>query len=274
MTAIGDSIRAVALSLQTIADAVDAIPVGEPIEPVIPAGIDCLAGTWPTGPNYPSFPIGLQPNDPDTQFMTSLLSYYDRLMAHCPDGTISMIGDSIVQDTVAGKISQFVQTFGVGGESLRRCINRIARGGLIHRAGAVVFASGINELSNFTAYGSYSAAVITDNIAYMHSGLAAQATGKWVICDILPVDEPVLCANVSANYSGMNAKIDMANTKVRNVWASSPAQVQFVGLKAQLVDGSGNLADANHIDGLHLSRAGDDIKCAGIKTALQTLGVI
>lgn len=271
MSGLGDAIRAVALSLETIADAVDAIPVGEPTEPVIPPGIDCLAGAWP--PSI-AFPIGLQPNDPDTQFMTSLLSYYDRLMAHCPNGTIMVTGDSIVQDMVAGKISQFAQTFGVGGESLRRCINRVARGGLVRRAGAVVFASGINELANFTAYGSYSAAVITDNVAYMHSGLAAQATGKWVIRDILPVDEPLLCANVSANYAGMNAKIDMANTKIRAAWATSPAQVQFVGLKAQLVDGAGNLADANHIDGMHLSRAGDDIQCAGIKSALHALGVI
>lgn len=272
MTAIGDSIRAVALSLEAIADAVDAIPVGAPVEPTIPVGVDCLAGTWPTGPNYPAFPIGLQPND--TLPTAVDLGYYDRLMAHCPDGTILITGDSIVQDLVAGKISPFAQAFGVGGESLRRCINRIARGGLIHRAGAVVFASGINELANFTAYSSYSAAVITDNIAFMHSGLAAQATGKWVIRDILPVDEPLLCNTVTANYAGMNAKIDMANTKVRNIWATSPAQVQFVGLKAQLVDGTGNLADANHIDGMHLSRAGDDIQCAGIKAALQALGVI
>lgn len=269
MTAIGDSIRAVALSLEAIATAVDNIPIGGSAPPVIPAGVDCLGGTWPSSI---SFPIGLASND--TLPTAVDLGYYDRLMAHCPDGTILVTGDSIVQDSVAGKISQFAQTFGVGGESLRRCINRIARGGLIHRAGAVVFASGINELANFTYYSPYTTAQITDNIAYMHSGLAAQATGKWVICDILPVDEPILCANVSANYSGMNAKIDMANTKVRNAWASSSAQVQFVGLKAQLVDGSGNLADANHIDGMHLSRAGDDIKCAGIKVALQALGVI
>lgn len=269
MSGLGDAIRAVALSLETIATAVDNLPVAAPVEPTIPVGVDCLAGTWPS--SIP-FPLSLFPND--TAPTAVDLGYYDRLMAHCPDGTILMTGDSIVQDTVAGKISQFAQAFGVGGESLRRCINRIARGGLIHRAGAVIFASGINELANFTGYASYSSAVITDNIAYMHSGLAAQATGKWVICDILPVDEPLLCANVSANYSGMNAKIDMANTKVRNAWASSAAQVQFVGLKAQLVDGSGNLADANHIDGMHLSRAGDDIKCAGIKTALQALGVI
>ncbi|MBB3411192.1 hypothetical protein FHT87_005145 [Rhizobium sp. BK316] len=272
MTAIGDSIRAVALSLQTIADAVDAIPVGVPTDPTIPTGIDCLAGTWPTGANYPAFPLSLYSND--TQPTSVELGYYDRLMAHCPDGTIGIWGDSTVQDMVDGKISQFVQTFGVGGESLRRCINRMARGGLVHRAGTVVFASGINELSNFTGYAPYSASVITDNVAYLHSGLAAQATGKWVIRDILPVDEPLLCANVSANYSGMNAKIDMANQKVRNVWTTSPAQVQFVGLKEQLVDSTGNLAAANHIDGMHLSRAGDDIQCAGIKAALQALGVI
>jgi hypothetical protein len=269
MSGLGDSIRSVATALETIAVAVDSLPIGGAVPSVLPIGVDCLGGTWPSAV---PFPFGLASND--TLPTAVDLSYYDRLMAHCPDGTIFITGDSIVQDSIAGKISQFAQTFGVGGESLRRCINRIARGGLIHRSGAVVFASGINELANFTYYSPYTTAQITDNIAYMHSGLAAQATGKWVICDILPVDEPLLCANVSANYSGMNAKIDMANTKVRNAWASSPAQVQFVGLKPQLVDSSGNLADANHIDGMHLSMAGDDIKCAGIKAALQALGVI
>jgi hypothetical protein len=45
-------------------------------------------------------------------------------------------------------------------------------------------------------------------------------------------------------------------------------------LKDQLIDASGNLGDAYHIDDLHLNVAGDDIQCAGIKAALQLLGVI
>ncbi len=85
---------------------------------------------------------------------------------------------------------------------------------MVPRTGAVVFASGINELSNLTGYAPYSADVITDNIAFMHSGLAAQATGKWVIRDILPVDEPGLVATVHPRYAGMNSKIDMANAKI------------------------------------------------------------
>jgi lysophospholipase L1-like esterase len=192
-------------------------------------------------------------------------------MAHCPDGTIMALGDSIVQDMVTWKIGPFVEGFGVGGESLRRCLNRLQRGGLIHRAGAVILATGINELANFAYYGPYNADQITNNLAFMHSGLAAQATGKWVVRDILPVDEPVLVANLSSNYSGMNAKIDLANQRIRAAWANSSAQVQFVELKAQLVDSSGNLADSYHIDGMHLSRAGDDIQCASIKAALQRL---
>jgi len=269
MSGLGDSIRGVALSLGAIATAVDNIPVVVGPTPVLPTGIDCLGGTWPSSIPYP---LSLFPND---TLPTSVnLGYYDRLMTHCPDGTILMIGDSITQDLCGGKISQFLQTFGVGGESLRRTINRIGRGGLINRAGAVVFASGINELSNFTSYAPYSTEVLTDNMAYMHSGMAAQATGKWIICDILPVDEDVLVANVSANYAGMNAKIDQANTKIRNTWSGSAAQVQFVSVKSQLIDGTGNLADTNHIDGMHLSVNGHNIFCNGIKSGLQNLGVI
>jgi len=269
MSGFGDSIRAVSVSLNSIATAVDNIPIVIGSIPSIPTSVDCLAGTWPSSIPYP---LSLFPND---TIPTSVnLGYYDRLMTHCPDGTILIIGDSIIQDMVASKISQFAQTFGVGGESLRRCINRIDRGGLIHRAGAVVFASGINELSNFTAYAPYSSEVLTDNIAYMHSGIAAQATGKWVVCDILPVDETLLVSTVSSNYTDMNSKIDAANTKVRNAWASSAAQVQFVSVKTQLLDGTGNLADINHIDGMHLSTNGHDIYTNGIKIGLQNLGVV
>ncbi|MBY3256459.1 hypothetical protein HFN78_27850 [Rhizobium laguerreae] len=51
--------------------------------------------------------------------------------------------------------------------------------------GAVVLATGINELANFAYYSPHSADQITNDLAPMHSGLAAQATGKWVIRDIL-----------------------------------------------------------------------------------------
>jgi hypothetical protein len=50
--------------------------------------------------------------------------------------------------------------------------------------GAVVLATGINELANFAYYSPHSAE-ITNDLASMHSGLAAQATGKWMTRDIL-----------------------------------------------------------------------------------------
>jgi hypothetical protein len=243
--------------------------MGGETAPTIPAGTECLGGVWPSSV---LFPINLFPNDLTPTAVD--LSYYDRKMWHCPDGTIIVLGDSIVQDMIGSKISRFVETFGVGGETLRRCFNRIARGGLIHRAGAVVLATGINDLANFTYNGQYTPQQLANGNAYLHAALAAQATGKWVIRDILPVDEPVLCATVNAGYAGMNVKIDLTNQAIRAAWANSAAQVAFVGLREQLVDSSGNLADANHIDGMHLSRAGDDIQCASIKAALQALGVI
>lgn len=268
MTSAADTIRAIATSLAALASSVEEIPTGGS-EPALPPAIDCLAGTWPT--QTIPYPISYPSSDVPSSAID--LNCYDRTMALCHDGTIGVWGDSLVQAMVAGKISPFVQTFGVGGETLRRCFNRLARGGLIHRAGAVVLATGINELANFACYAPYTADQITNNLAFMHSGLAAQATGKWVIRDILPIDEPVWVA-INISYSGMNAKIDLANQRIRAAWATSAAQVEFVPLKDQLVDGAGNLADAYHIDGLHLNRDGDDIQCTGIKAALRALGVI
>lgn len=183
-----------------------------------------------------------------------------------------VIGDSMVQDMVAFKMGHGVETFGVGGESLRRTINRLGRGGLITRAGAVVFASGINEISNFSAYASYSWDVVANNVAVMHQCVAAKATGKWVVRDILPVDEAVLSA-LDSRWNGMNAKITDVNARIHAAWSGSAAQVAFASPGACLLDASGQLADANHIDGLHLSRAGDDLVSASIKTALAAVGI-
>ncbi|MBY3202444.1 hypothetical protein [Rhizobium laguerreae] len=49
------------------------------------------------------------------------------------------------------------------------------------------------------------------------------------------IDEPVVIANLGNNYAGMNAKIDLANRRIRVAWATSAVQVQFVALKDQLV---------------------------------------
>ena len=258
MTSLGDTFR-------SIATAFDNIPGGGLSTYTMPTGVDCLGDVWPTA--LLPYPLGYTSND--TVPTAVDLGYYDRKMAHCLNGTIMVLGDSIVQDMVTWKIGPFVEGFGVGGESLRRCLNRLSRGGLIHRAGAVVLASGVNELANFAYYNAYPLEAKLNNIAVMHQCVAAQATGKWVIREILPVNEPVLVANVSSNYAGFNAQVDAVNARIRLAWASSTARVEFARPKAQLVDNSGNLADANHIDGMHLSMAGDDIQCASIKAALQ-----
>lgn len=267
MSALGDDIRDIAVQLNSIATSVDSLSSGGG-SPTIPTGVDCLGGTWP--PSGLSYPISYPAGDVDNNSVS--LGYYDRKMAHCPDGTILVLGDSIVQDMVAFKIHPFAECFGYGGESFRRLMNRMDRGGLIHRAGATVILSGINDLANFTGNGVLSNHVARTNLEYMHQFLAGAATGKWVICDILPVDETHLAAS-NSDYNGMNAEIASTNTLIHGAWASSAADVEFVDVKASLIDGSGNLADANHIDGMHLSRAGHDIATAGINAALTALSI-
>lgn len=267
---IGNSLRLIAESMETIAASVDAIESSIPLptEPVIPAAVNCYNGIWPT--NVLPFPLGYPSNDVETSAMTTLLSYYDRKMAHCPDGTIAIFGDSQVQDMVAFKLGMFVETFGVGGETLRRCFNRLGRGGLITRAGAIGLATGINELANFSYNAPYTHEQIANNIATMHQCLAAKATGKWVIRDILPVDEPVLTV-LDSRWAGMNAKIDDVNSRIHSVWSTSSATVRFVSVKAALVDAAGNLADVNHIDGLHLSASGENVVANGWKTEFTAI---
>lgn len=263
MSALGDSIRAKAADLISIAADVDALGAA----PTVPTGVDCLGGTWPpSGITYPiSYPAG------DTDGQPVLVSYYNRKMAHCPDGTVTVLGDSLVQDMVDWKVHPFAQCFGKGGESFRRLFNRMTSGGLIYRSGCMVILSGINDLCNFAGNGALSTHVAKNNLAFMHGKLASAATGKWVICDLLPADEPFLVSNHGSDYSGLNAEITSTNADVRAAWLASAATVSFVDVKASLVDGNGDLADVNHIDGMHLSRAGHNILAAGINTAVSSL---
>lgn len=268
MPVSGDELRSIAESLTALASSLEGGST-IPSVPTIPDPMDCLGGVWPT--QTLPYPISYPPSDVPSGALD--IGHYDRKMANCPDGTVLVIGDSLVQALPTFKIGPYVEGFGVGGETLRRCINRISRGGLIRRAGAVVLASGINELANFAYYSPYTPDQITNNLAFMHAGLAAQATGKWVIRDIIPVDEPRLISTLSSDYEGMNFKIKLANQRIRAAWAVTQAQVEFVGLEEELADPSGNLADVYHIDGLHLTRAGDDIQTAGIRDALQRLEI-
>lgn len=232
----------------------------------LPTAVDCLAGTWPpTGLSYPvGYPAG------DTDGYPGLNNMYYRRMAHCPDGKIAILGDSIVHDMIASHVHPHAEQFGYGGESFRRLMNRIPYGGLITRAGCMVILCGINDLANFTGNGALSTHEARDNLEFMHQKLAASATGKWVICDILPCDETLIAASDSS-WSGMNAEIADTNILVRSAWASSAATVAFVDVKSSLVDGSGDLADANHTDGLHLSKAGHDILTAGMAAAVSSI---
>ncbi|TAW87746.1 hypothetical protein ELI13_02745 [Rhizobium ruizarguesonis] len=80
-------------------------------------------------------------------------------------------------------------------------------------------------------------------------------------------------ANLGNNYASMNAEIDLANMHPRRVgYQRSTGSV--CSAQRSTGEGSGNLADAYHSDGLHLNCAGDDIRCAEIKVVLQALGVI
>lgn len=77
------------------------------------------------------------------------------------------------------------------------------------------------------------------------------------------------------NYTGFpqdyNFAMDSIGSGIDAAY-SGISNVAVVDAKSTLVEGTGNLTPANHIgDGQHLSKAGYDILCPLIKTALATV---
>lgn len=255
------NIRALVAQILVECDAIDAIPPAPPPPTTIPPALDCLAGTVPPATNQYSDEMA------ETAWL-NLRNTYRTTMKNAPSGSIVLIGDSMIERMTAASISPYAVNLGISGESIRQLIYRINENdinnqpNLIHRAGAVVILTGVNDLSD-PRNGTQANAAATVNFVY--DRLAKWLTGKVIICKLIPVDSNVFSTpSNSAGIAPVNAWMD-ANF-------SNKPNVRIVDVNATLAP-QGSLLPQYHVDGQHLSAAGYDVLYAGINAAKTSLGL-
>jgi len=258
---ITQNIRNLVAQIITECDAIDACAPSPtpPPAPTIPTPVDCLAGTIPPATNQYADELA------ETAWL-NLRNTYRTTMKNAPSGSIVFIGDSMIYRMDSSQVSPYAVNLGISGESIRQFIYRLNeldinnQPNLIHRAGAVVILTGVNDLSD-PRNGTPANAAATVNFVYER--VKNWVSGKVVICKIVPVDSTIFTTpSNSAAIAPVNAWID-AN------FGSLP-NVRIVDVSATLAP-SGSLLPQYHVDGQHLSVAGYQVLNTAIQQALDDL---
>lgn len=222
--------------------------------------VDCLAGTIPPYTNMYDDELY------EADWLNKRVSYRT-VMKNSPSGSIVMIGDSMIERQNVTNISSKCVNFGISGESIRQILYRINENdidnqpNLIHRAGAVVILTGVNDLSDPRNGSPTNAA---ETVEFCYSRLKGWLTGNVIICKLIPVDSNVFSVPSNASISHVNSWIDANFSGLTNV--------RIVDVNSTLAP-NGSLLPQYHVDGQHLSSAGDLVLQDAIKQALISLGV-
>lgn len=260
---ITQNIRNLVAQILTECDILDAAPAPAPApapSPAIPLALDCLAGTIPPATNQYADELA------ETAWL-NLRNTYRTTMKNAPSGSIVLIGDSMIERMTASSISAYAVNLGISGESIRQLIYRINENdinnqpNLIHRAGAVVILTGVNDLSD-ARNGTPTNAATT--VEFVYDRLKNWLTGKVIICKLIPVDSTVFSIPTNASIAHVNTWIDTN-------FANKP-NVKIVDVNATLAP-QGSLLPQYHVDGQHLSAAGYDVLYSAINSAKTSLGI-
>lgn len=255
-----DDIRSKAQEIIQLSDSMSAPTPSGCLPPASPQ--DGLSGTVPIA-------TGLNPGESAETQWVQQRAVYQRKMKNTPEGSVLFFGDSHIE---AMSLSGFcnAEGFGISGESFRQLLYRLNEGGsanIIHRAGAVVILTGVNDLAD-PYNGGHANRAATVNI--MIDRLAQWVTGKIIIIKIPPVDSAVLPETVATNPA--SSAVASVNAYYVTKFGSNP--------NARIVDANpvlapnGSLLPQYHIgDGQHLSAAGYAVLKPLIRQALTSLGM-
>jgi lysophospholipase L1-like esterase len=258
------NIRNLVSQIQTLAGQVisecDVLDTGNTPAPSMPTPVDCLAGTVPPATNMYADELN------ETAWLNKRASYRT-LMKNSPSGSIVFIGDSMIERQDLSGVSSYAVNMGISGESIRQLAYRINENdidnqpNLIHRAGAVVILTGVNDLSDSRNGSPTNAA---ETVEFVYNRLKGWLTGKVVICKLIPVDANVFSIPTNASIAHVNNWIDANFANLPNV--------RIVDVNATLAP-NGTLLPQYHVDGQHLSPTGNQVLQNAIKAALQSLSV-
>lgn len=234
----------------------------EPGTPQLPPAVDCLAGT------IPNLPSGLLTANPPN--WTELRNTFRTTMKNAPSGSILFIGDSQIATFDTSLVTPFGVKLGISGESSRHALWRLnetdidGQPNLIHRCGAAVIETFVNDLGDSASYGS---SVIANDtiIPYMLAWLAPWVSGKTVIMC------PTKVGQRSPAFWTSNTAIETLNTAIKAKFAGR-SDVRVVDINP-IIAPNGWLLSQYSPDYHHLNHDAQVIKAAAWKAALLDLGV-
>lgn len=235
----------------------------EPETPALPAPVDCLAGTTPPATNM----IAAEENEAP---WLAARAAFRSLMANSPSGSILMIGDSQIATMDEALVSPHAVNLGISGESSRQLLYRLNETdsnnapNLIHRCGAAIIETFVNDLGDAGTYGSAGNAIATIQ-GYMLPRLAQWVSGKTIIICPTKVD-------TSKGFWTQNSAIETVNSLIKSTFASR-ADVRVIDINAIIAPSNTLLSTYHTGDGHHLNAAGHAVKVAAIHAALTSLGV-
>lgn len=276
VTAIQSAVSTVetkAGEIDALADDIDALAItleGENVcdpedPPSSPTPVDCLAGTNPSWNSSNMYSDELN----ETAWLNARTTFRTT-MANAPSGSIMLLGDSMLANIDEEEISEHAINFGISGESIRQLLYRINdpdinnAPNLIHRAGAVVILTGINDGSD-SRNGTQSNAAATVNIVY--DKLSGWLTGKVVIVKLVKLNTSVFSTPSNTAF------VDAVNSWIDTEFGSNP-NVRIVDVNPTVAP-SGSLLSTYSTDGQHLNTtAGKAVLQNAIKDALIDLNVI
>jgi acyl-CoA thioesterase I len=253
ITARANTIKTFADEMISLANQIEQPP---PSPLVFPPGMDCLAGTIPP-PTY------MQPFEQDMGYFNTKKNYpLYRLHRNTPPGSVLFYGDSILEGMAIADVTPFGANHAISGNTLRGVLTQLLDAPSIHTASAVVLLAGICDLVQDEG-------PIAD-IPLFFNRIAPWATGKWIVCHILPINESLyhpVCRDIIQHIGVLkNSHINQMNASIDSIFANRP-DVTIVNATSQLAP-QGQLLAAYSEDGLHPNAAGYAILKAAIKAAL------
>jgi hypothetical protein len=232
--------------------------------PLISSGVDCLNGT---NPNWTT--AGMYSDELNETAWLNARTTFRTTMANSPDGTIMLLGDSMLANIREEEISPFAVNLGISGESIRQCLYRINdpdinnNPNLIHRCGAVVILTAINDASD-ARNGSQANAAATVEIIY--EKLSGWLTGKVVICKCVRLNSSVFSIPSNTGF------VDVVNDWIDEEFGGREG-FAIVDVNP-IVAPSGSLQTQYTTDGQHLNTTlGQQVLEGEIRNALAQLGL-
>lgn len=254
--------------LDTISDLCDQIDNSGGGGSNFPTPIDCLAGTNPgwTSSNMYSDELN------ETAWLNAR-STFRTTMANSPSGSIMLLGDSMLErlgSAGAQAIDPACVNFGISGESSRQLLFRLNENdinnqpNLIHRAGAVVLLTGINDGSD-SRNGSQANAALT--VTQIYDKISGWLTGKVVIVKLVKLNSSIFSTPSNTAF------VDYVNNWIDTEFANRPGFA--IADVNPIVAPNGTLLSQYSTDGQHLDTVdGKQVLQDEIRAKLQLLEVI